>query len=132
MESSCAPVIALSPDFMIPRSLAMAEAVTTWSPVIITGLIPALQQSSTAAFASGRGGSIIPTNPINVKPHSNSSEVGCWGTVSISLYAIARTRRASVLIFSTISFAASRLPDVQRGAIISKAPLTITTFFPFI
>ena len=47
------------------RSFAMAEAVITWSPVIITGRMPALRQTATAAFASGRGGSIMPTRPTN-------------------------------------------------------------------
>lgn len=43
MASSSAPVMARSPSERIPSSLAMADAVTTWSPVIITGLIPALK-----------------------------------------------------------------------------------------
>ena len=64
IASSSAPVIALvAVGCRMPSSRAIAEAVTTWSPVIITGLMPARRQVATAAFASGRGGSIIPTKP---------------------------------------------------------------------
>ena len=39
---SWVPVMASLPPSMIPSFFAMAEAVVTWSPVIITVLIPAL------------------------------------------------------------------------------------------
>ena len=49
---------------------AIARAVSGWSPVIMTGTIPALRQSATASFASCRGGSIRPTRPSSVSPVS--------------------------------------------------------------
>ena len=42
------------------------RAVSGWSPVIITGVMPACRHSATACAASGRGGSIRPTKPTNV------------------------------------------------------------------
>ncbi len=44
----------------------MACAVPGWSPVIITGVMPALRQSATACAASGRGGSIRAARPSRV------------------------------------------------------------------
>ena len=84
----------------MPNAFAMAIAVALWSPVIITVLIPALLHFATASFTSSLGGSIIPTIPTYVKSLSIvfiSSSVGSW---SISLYAIASTRRASFAIAS--------------------------------
>ena len=92
--SSSAPVIAMSPSSKIPISLAIATAVTLWSPVIITGLIPAVLHFTTASFASGLAGSIIPTIPINTKSLSAEGISLCSGTASITLYAIARTLNA--------------------------------------
>ena len=43
---------------MCIRDSPMAAAVSTWSPVIITGVIPALSHSSIAALTSGLTGSI--------------------------------------------------------------------------
>ena len=63
----------------------MAAAVTTWSPVIITGVMPALRQIFTASRTSGRGGSIMPTRPMSVRPFSNSSEVGFSGRIDIRI-----------------------------------------------
>ena len=40
-----------------------STAVSLWSPVIITGFIPACLAALTASTASGLGGSIIPTRP---------------------------------------------------------------------
>ncbi len=50
-----------------PRARPTAAAVTTWSPVIILTRIPARRHAATAATASGRGGSSIPTRPSSVK-----------------------------------------------------------------
>ena len=55
---------------IIPNFSAIALAVSLWSPVIITGIIPASLHSETACFASSRGGSIMPTNPISVNSFS--------------------------------------------------------------
>ena len=101
--SSSNPVKASSSFSNIPNFLAIATAVTLWSPVIITVLIPACLHFSTAFLASSLGGSIIPTIPINVNPLSIvfiSSFDGIW---SISLYANAKTLNASFAIFSLFS-----------------------------
>ena len=74
MASSSRPVMAMSPSSKIPICFAMAVAVILWSPVIITGLIPALFASATAAFDSSLGGSIMEIRPRNVKPFSLSSD----------------------------------------------------------
>ena len=64
----------MSPSLKIPIFLAIATAVTLWSPVIITVLIPASLARATAATLSSRGGSISETRPIKVKPSSASVE----------------------------------------------------------
>ena len=63
------------PDPSSPSSAAIARAVSGWSPVIITGLMPARAQVRIASFASGRGGSIIPTRPRSVISLSALSEL---------------------------------------------------------
>ena len=80
--SSSTPVIALSFPEKMPKSFAIAFAVAIWSPVIITGLIPAVLHLATACFASGRGGSIIPISAVKIKPFSASSAV--LGIVAVS------------------------------------------------
>ena len=63
---------------MIPRRLAIASAVSWWSPVIMIGRIPASLATRTASAASGRSGSIIPTKPEKIKSDSTTvdSKVG--------------------------------------------------------
>ena len=78
----------MSPRLNIPIASAIAVAVILWSPVIITGIIPARRASFTACTASGRGGSIIDIRPIKIKSFSFSKLSGSWH----SLYAKARTR----------------------------------------
>ena len=63
----------------------MANAVFLWSPVIITGLIPANLHFITASFTSGLGGSMLPATPINIKLFSTSSDF----FISSFLYAAA-------------------------------------------
>ena len=55
MKSRSAPVRAASPSRKMPTALATATAVRLWSPVIITGLMPALRQLATARGTSRRG-----------------------------------------------------------------------------
>ena len=55
MCSSSAPVTA-RPSAAMPSSIAITPAVLGWSPVIITGRIPALFARATASFASSLGG----------------------------------------------------------------------------
>ena len=54
----------------MPSFFAVAQAVPAWSPVIITGVIPARRQVLTASYASSRGGSSMPISPQNVSPVS--------------------------------------------------------------
>ena len=77
----------------MPSSLAIAPAVAAWSPVIITVRMPAALAFAIAAAASGRGGSIMPTNPPNVSPLSTSAMSA--GRRSIFLEASAITLSAS-------------------------------------
>ena len=75
IASSSAPVTA-RPSVRMPSSRAIACAVSGWSPVIITGRIPACcARLRRRSRASGRGGSIIPTRPRNVSSRSASSSV---------------------------------------------------------
>ena len=71
--SSSAPVMALSPFLNIPICVAIATAVSRWSPVIIIGVIPAFLQVATAPSTSFLGGSIIPTSPTKTKSSSSLS-----------------------------------------------------------
>ena len=48
---------------MMPNSRAIAPAVAAWSPVIMIVRMPAALARAMAAFASGRGGSMMPTKP---------------------------------------------------------------------
>ena len=52
----------------------MANAVSTWSPVIMTVLTPASLKSATALAASGLAGSRIPTMPRKVSSSSCTLE----------------------------------------------------------
>ena len=69
----------------MPTFKAMAEAVRAWSPVIITGLMPARRHCSTARRASSRGGSIMPTMPTKVRPSSMLAALMSLGSSSIYL-----------------------------------------------
>ena len=72
-------------SLIIPRRLAIASAVSWWSPVIIIGRIPASLATRTASAASGRSGSIIPIIPVNIKSFSRFSDVKFSGMSSIIL-----------------------------------------------
>ena len=89
MVSISAPSHASDSSLRIPILFAMAAAVTLWSPVIITGLIPARIHSATAALDSSLGGSIIEIRPRNVRSSSSSSTISVF--VSSLLYANPRT-----------------------------------------
>ena len=68
--SICAPVRHSPERESMPSFFAVAQAVPAWSPVIITGVIPARRQVLTASYASSRGGSSMPISPQNVSPVS--------------------------------------------------------------
>jgi len=71
--STCAPVSVRAPGATIPRSVAMRSAVRGWSPVIMIARMPARRAWATAAAASGRAGSMIPTTPANTRSCSSPS-----------------------------------------------------------
>ena len=125
MASSSAPVIARSPGSMMPSAFAIAEAVTTWSPVIMTGLMPALRQVATAALASGRGGSIMPTRPSSVRPSSSSSEVGLDDDVKDkqlfrgAVPLVADLVHMLFLLYWAVLSGVSRLPEIPLRAFLT-------------
>ena len=88
--SISAPSHASDSSFKIPILLAIAAAVTLWSPVIIIGLIPARIHSATASADSTRGGSIIEIRPRKIRSFSSSRQRSL--SSSIFLYANASTR----------------------------------------
>ena len=94
IAESSSPVTARSPSCSIPNSLAMATAVSTWSPVIIIALMPAASHSSIAALTSGRTGSIIPHSPTKQSFCSRYCGAALSGGASQRLSAQARTRSA--------------------------------------
>ena len=119
-----------SPASRMPRRRAIAAAVAGWSPVIITGVIPAARHSATAAGASGRGGSIMPTTPSSVSPCGISGGAAhpgaCGSPGSSRRSAAARTRSPSP---ARASQWASTSPCAEEGrphraTIASGAPLT--------
>jgi hypothetical protein len=92
IAANSAPVMARP---SMPSCLAIAAAVTAWSPVIIRTLIPALFAVSIASFAVGRGGSTIPTRESSVRPSRSGSRSAPTSNVSgaKSLRPVAKTRR---------------------------------------
>ena len=72
IASNSVPLTARSPGSKMPIFSAIAMAVTLWSPVIITGRMPARRAVNTAGRDSGRGGSIIAAMPRKTKPCSSS------------------------------------------------------------
>ena len=75
--SISAPSQASDKSCNMPTLLAIAAAVILWSPVIITGRIPAFIHSITAVFDSSLGGSIIAIKPRNTRCFS-SFIVNVW------------------------------------------------------
>jgi hypothetical protein len=57
----------------LPIRCAIADEASGWSPVIMTGIIPARRQASTDAAAAGRGGSVIATRATRRRPSSAAS-----------------------------------------------------------
>ena len=84
LESS-APEIAFSFSPRIPICFAMAHAVLMWSPVIMTGMIPAPLQVLTAGMTSFLGGSIIPMRPKKTSSCSREFSVRLLGFREMSL-----------------------------------------------
>ena len=122
MDSMTAPSTASVPGVRMPISLAMAEAVTLWSPVIMMGRMPAAMHSLTAALDSSRGGSIMAMRPRNWRSFSSSRPMA--GAVSIRLPK-ASTRRpcwdSSAFTRSISAFSSGERR--VRPSITSTAPL---------
>ena len=72
MAFNSAPVSACAVSSIIPMRRAMAMAVTLWSPVIITGRIPACLALATAERDSGLGGSIMAIRPRKIRSSSSA------------------------------------------------------------
>ncbi len=119
----------------MPSRRAMARAVAGWSPVIITGVMPARWASATAAAASGRGGSIKATSPISASPCSSTCASAPTSARATSRRASASTRRPRAAIVSACAITASRsratAPSARHceshsGSTDSGAPLVQT------
>ena len=65
--SISSPVSIVLPALNIPASVAIACAVTLWSPVIMTTRIPAAIARRIASGTSGRSASFMPRNPTNTR-----------------------------------------------------------------
>ena len=113
-----------SPSRRSPTSVAMAAAVSGWSPVIMARRTWARRQASTASCTSGRGGSSMPTRPSRVSPCSASASVSTGPGVA-SRRATASTRRPRLVIADTSALAAAT--STQRGSTASGAPFTSTS-----
>ena len=95
--SSSAPLMHLAARR--PSSRAMAAAVALWSPVIILTSMPACWQTAMASFASGRGGSMMPTSAEEGpgrRPRPSDRRPGRSRAPGWSAAATASTRSASL------------------------------------
>src|SRR5438067_9460341 len=102
----------------MPTSAAIAWAVTGWSPVMSTGVMPASRHAAIVAAAEGRAGSCMPT-----RPSRRSSRSGSSGTSARSAAATARTRYPRRAIASA---RASTSVWPIKGSTASGAPLQTT------
>ena len=140
MRASSAPVMTPSPSSRrMPTRRAIVSAVRGWSPVIMTGRMPAWRHSATASSASGRGGSIMPTMPMRVRPASAVSGSRGWGTSSQTRIAKPRVRSPSAAMrpetsstsLASIAWVPAPLDiSVQRSTRTSIAPLVNDTTRP--
>ena len=89
--SSCSPVSTCSSRSAMPACRATASAVLAWSPVIITGVMPARTHSATASVTPCLSPSLMPHSPRYISPSSLSPP---------SAKANASTRSARPLISS--------------------------------
>ena len=80
--SISAPSQASDKSCKIPILLAIAAAVILWSPVIMTGRIPAFIHSATASLDSTLGGSIMAISPRNIRWFSSSIDNVCFSETS--------------------------------------------------
>ena len=134
MKSSSGPVRARSPGRQMSSSRATAMAVARWSPVIITGRMPAWWHRSTAPFTSRRGGSAMPNSPRKVRSRSTvplSSFLGCRDSSRRATPMTRRARRAMSSLAARICLRSAGDsgplgPDTHRSSSTSGAPFTST------
>ena len=115
--SSSAPVMAWLASVMMPSSLAMATAVSLWSPVIMTGRMPASRHSTMAGLTSGRTGSIMPVRPRKHRSCSRKAGSLLAGFSAQSRLAAARTRRAWSAMFLLAARISARLASVMGSTL---------------
>ena len=111
MAANSAPVMARP---SIPSSFPIAAAVVAWSPVIMRTRMPALLHSAIAAFASGLGGSTMPTIASSVRSWTRlrRSPPGSNVAGSKSRWATTMTRSPAAAMRSLASRARWRLSSV--------------------
>ncbi len=120
----------------------MWSAVNGWSPVIITGRMPAVRHWATASRTSLRGGSIMPVMPTKINSRSIPSSVAPGGRESSGRMAKPSTRMPSSAIRS-LAAVIRRCHEASRGSITpsfqtrsvtvsneSTAPLQNATYSP--
>ena len=107
------PLMAWMSSLSIPIFLAIALAVTMWSPVIITVFIPPFLQSLTREILSSCGGSLNAISPANIIPSSKSLISGLEGISFKGLYATAITRIPSSAKSSTAESIVLFSPKLQ-------------------
>ena len=121
----------------------MATAVSMWSPVIMTGRMPASLASAMAGATSGRSGSIMPERPTKTRSCSSASGLQSVGSALCMRTAEASTRSAwlamsllAAMIFSRrASVRVSTVPSafmtwVQRPSTTSGPPLVYCSKVP--
>ena len=120
-----APVsTAASAAATMPKRSAMARAVAGWSPVIITGVMPAAMHSRTASSASERGGSIKPMSPSRERSRSVVWALAVpSGSVSCVRWAMASTRRPWAAKASARASQAGASKRVAEPAVLEPAVL---------
>ena len=107
----------------------MARPVSLWSPVTMTGRMPAARHSATAALTSSRGGSIWPISPSSVARPARASKPPAASSGSSATVATASTRSARPAMPSAASRAAcsAACPSAtHRRSTASGAPLMNT------
>ena len=95
--SNSSPLKALSPSLNNPNSFVIAIAVSLWSPVITTVLMPADLHFIIDSLTSSLGGSIIACKPIKIKFFSTISDFGVYFSAN-DLYANPKTLKALLAI----------------------------------
>ena len=118
----------MSPGRAIPNSVAIASPVALWSPVTMTGRMPAARHSATAPLTSSRGGSICPNNPRNRGRPRNNSNPPASSKMASDHSATARIRNACAASPSAAACkrSTSTVPGSHNASKLSGAPFNST------